>query len=81
MWTRFFPLVYDLQDKLFKDKILGTPKRLFCDFSIPMDFDKMSADSRNMDPKMGAGPLLDIGIYSITWARLLLQANPENEVR
>lgn len=37
--------------------------------------------NRLSDPKLGAGALLDIGIYPVTWARLLLGDHPDNKVR
>jgi predicted dehydrogenase len=67
MWTRFFPLFQHLQDVLHTTQLLGPIRRVFCDFGLPMNPDALSALSRLKDPSLGAGSLLDIGIYSLTW--------------
>ena len=67
MWTRFFPIFRSLQEVLHKDQILGRIHRVICDFSLPMDPENLPAASRLRDPALGAGSLLDIGIYSLTW--------------
>ena len=73
-------MVLDLQKKVMQEKIIGMPKRLYCDFSMPKDLETASEDSRFRNIDLGAGSLLDIGIYPITWARILLGDHPENMV-
>ncbi|KAL2210011.1 NAD(P)-binding protein [Sarocladium strictum] len=73
MWTRFFPLVQSLQDMVHKQKVIGDIQRVFCDFSLPQNIHTLGSDSRLRNPALGAGTLLDIGIYSLTWALLGLE--------
>lgn len=72
VWTRFFPAVEALKKLVFEDKAIGEVNRLFVDFAYNGDVATLPVSSRVRDVKLGAGCLLDIGIYSLTWARLLL---------
>lgn len=67
MWLRFKPPMRALQKFLHQDQKLGTIYRTFCDFALELHIPSLPATSRYKDPAMGAGSLLDIGIYSITW--------------
>jgi predicted dehydrogenase len=67
MWLRFIPLVAKFQDLLHKEKIIGDVLRVFCDFGLNMPIKELPKESRLRDPALGAGSLLDIGIYSLTW--------------
>lgn len=77
MWTRFFPLAKKLQQLLHEEKVIGDVKRVFCDFGLKQDIASLPADSRLKDPALGAGTLLDVGIYSLTWG--LLGVGPQTE--
>lgn len=77
MWTRFTPLILTLQKKLFEEKVIGDVRRTFCDFGLDMDIAPLGVDSRLKNPRLGAGSLLDIGIYSLTWGLLTLDAQIE----
>lgn len=46
------------------------------DFCRDMPLDDLPATSRLRDLSLGAGSLLDIGIYSLTWALLTLESSP-----
>lgn len=72
MWTRFFPLVKELQRLLFDEHKVGRIYRTFCDFGLELDIGSLPASSRYRDPALGAGSLLDIGIYSLTWGIITL---------
>ncbi|CAK3756545.1 hypothetical protein FE78DRAFT_150371 [Lecanosticta acicola] len=72
MWTRFYPLVKKLQDVLFVEKEIGKVYRTFCDFGLDVDIPSLPETSRYKDPALGAGSLLDIGIYSLTWGIVTL---------
>lgn len=75
VWTRFFPLVREMQRLLHEEQVIGTIQRTFCDFALGIgDIDALPARSRYRDPKLGAGSLLDIGIYSLLWGLLTLDA-------
>jgi len=72
MWTRFFPLTRGLQRVLHEDKLVGDIVRVFADFGLDMDITKLGPESRLKNRALGAGSLLDIGIYSLTWGLLCL---------
>ncbi|KAK7424102.1 hypothetical protein QQX98_000712 [Neonectria punicea] len=79
MWTRFFPLVQKLQHLLHTENVLGDVHRVFCDLAMRMDIASLPSTSRLKNPALGAGSLLDIGIYSLTWAILGLESRTESE--
>ncbi|GKT47574.1 D-xylose 1-dehydrogenase (NADP(+)) [Colletotrichum spaethianum] len=72
MWTRFFPLTQSLLEVLHSDKLIGDIHRVFCDFSTNMNIASLGPDSRLKNPALGAGSLLDIGVYSLTFTILAL---------
>lgn len=74
VWTRFFPLVKEMKRLLHEEKIIGDIHRSFAEYAI-LDFDTMDPAFRLKNPELGGGALLDIGIYTITWTRLALDAN------
>lgn len=70
-----------------KEKIIGNVHRMFCDFGLSMDLDSLPSDSRLKNPALGAGALLDIGIYPLTFSNLILDGkvgadayNPDTSV-
>jgi predicted dehydrogenase len=69
---RFFPLTRKLLEMVHEEKVIGRVHRLFCDLGLDMDIAALGPESRLKNPALGAGTLLDICIYSLTWARLLL---------
>jgi len=68
MWMACHPLVRDLRSRLAAGEF-GTPRQVHADlgFVVPAD-----ASARMWDPALGAGALLDMGIYPLTFARLML---------
>ncbi|CZR68711.1 related to dimeric dihydrodiol dehydrogenase [Phialocephala subalpina] len=78
LWTRFNPLVAHLQRLLHQERILGPLHRVSIDFSLHMPFSSLPTTSRAVDPSLGAGALLDIGIYTLTWAALILDSHPDH---
>ena len=72
VWTRFFPLILQLKHLIFEKKVLGDLIRLFVDFSYDAQVSSLPPTSRVRDINLGASALLDIGVYSITYARVLL---------
>ncbi|KAH7006948.1 dimeric dihydrodiol dehydrogenase [Ilyonectria destructans] len=79
MWLRHRPLVHDLKKLLHEDKVIGDVLRSFSDFGIEKDIANLPATSRYKDPALGAGSLLDLGVYALTWATIALDAsNPNN---
>lgn len=72
MWTRFFPVAKKFQELLHQEKAIGDIASVFVDFGIHMPPSKADAKARTAKLALGAGALLDIGIYSLTWASMAL---------
>ena len=72
MWSRFMPII-DKTLQLINEGEIGTLKYLRADFGFVAPFDK---DSRLSDLKLGGGSLLDIGVYPLFLA-LLLMGKPD----
>jgi predicted dehydrogenase len=68
MWMACHPLVRDLRDRLGAGEF-GTPRQVHADLGFVVGED---ATARMWDPALGAGALLDMGIYPLTFARLML---------
>jgi len=68
MWTRCHPLVRRLQQLLGTGE-LGTVRQLRADLGFRVD---APPTDRLLDPALGGGALLDMGIYPLTFARLFL---------
>jgi predicted dehydrogenase len=76
MWLRHRPLVADLRKLLYEDKVIGDVFRATSDFQMYVDIPGLPSTSRYKDINLGAGTVLDIGIYALTWALLSLDPNP-----
>ncbi|KAF4975190.1 hypothetical protein FZEAL_7998 [Fusarium zealandicum] len=72
VWTRFFPLFTALREELLVKKSIGEVQRFFIDFGNKMPLDTLPANSRLKDPALGAGALLDIGVYTLTYASIIM---------
>jgi predicted dehydrogenase len=68
MWTACHPVVLAVQQGL-RDDAFGTPRHLHAELGFVVD---APADDRLNDVDLGAGALLDMGIYPLTFAHLLL---------
>ena len=68
MWMACHPLVREVRRRLMAGDF-GTPKQVHADlgFVVPR-----SASTRMHERDLGAGALLDMGIYPLTFARLML---------
>lgn len=53
--------------------MIGEVFRMSCHYGMEIDFDVLDGTSRYKDLSLGAGSLLDIGIYPLTWALLTLE--------
>lgn len=71
VWTRFFPSIERLQN-IIRSGDLGDVKRLVMDFTFDAEVTQLPPTSRVRDLKLAGGALLDIGVYNITYARILL---------
>jgi len=66
MWTRFLPAVQMVKDWILSGSI-GKVKSVEADFSMPL-----SHIERLRKPELAGGALLDLGIYSLTFADIFL---------
>jgi predicted dehydrogenase len=68
MWTACHPTVRTLL-RLLGDGAHGTPRQVHADLGAVFD---AGPEDRLMDPALGAGALLDMGIYPLTLTHLVL---------
>ncbi len=68
MWMACHPLIRDVQRRLLAGDF-GTPRQVHADlgFIVPE-----TASARMVERDLGAGALLDMGIYPLTFARMML---------
>jgi len=68
MWNRFHPVVIEMK-RLLDDGAIGEPRMLVADFGLGAPFDP---GSRLFDLALGGGALLDLGVYPVALASLVL---------
>lgn len=68
MWTRFIPLMVEVR-RLVADGAIGPLRMITADFGYRSAF---RPESRAFDPALGGGALLDVGVYPISLASMLL---------
>src|SRR5690242_8878221 len=68
MWTACHPVVREVVARL-RAGAYGEPRQVHADLGFLVD---AAPDSRLLDPDLGAGALLDMGIYPLTLADLVL---------
>ena len=68
MWTRFFPLMEEVR-RLLSEGALGEVRMLNVDFGFRADPDPAS---RLFAPGLGGGALLDVGVYCVSFASMVL---------
>ncbi len=68
MWSRFFPLMAKVRS-LLADGAIGEVQMLVADLSIHFDFDP--AD-RRYALDLGGGALLDLGVYLVSFASMIM---------
>ena len=64
IWTRYLPAA-DMIRKLLSDGAIGEPQSLSAEFSIPL-----THKQRMYDPALAGGALLDLGMYTLTFASM-----------
>jgi predicted dehydrogenase len=68
MWTRFNPVIARVRD-LVADGGIGDVRAVYADFGFAASYDPAG---RLFDPALGGGALLDLGIYPVSLAAMLL---------
>jgi len=74
MWTRFLPAVLQAQTWIQEGRI-GEVRMVRADFGFRAGYDE---EPCLFDPAMGGGALLDVGIYPISLAAMVLGVHPVN---
>ncbi|KAG7386813.1 hypothetical protein PHYPSEUDO_015210 [Phytophthora pseudosyringae] len=72
MWTRFFPAVRHVR-QLLADKEIGDVHHVHAAFGVQFEAD----NARMWHNELGGGGLLDLGIYPLAFATMVLGAKPE----
>lgn len=73
MWTRFIPAVVRAREWIAEGAI-GEPRLVAADFGFRAG---VNPKGRLFDPALGGGALLDVGIYTISMASMVLGPNPD----
>jgi predicted dehydrogenase len=68
MWTRFLPHTAEIR-RLIAQGRLGDLRLVLAQFGVRFDYDPTS---RMFDPALGGGALLDLGVYTISFAAMVL---------
>lgn len=76
MWTRFLPLMVRLRD-LLSSGAIGEVRLVQADFGFRAN---VNPKSRLFDPALGGGALLDVGVYNVSLASMVLGAEPTDLV-
>lgn len=72
MWTRFLPIYATIRDLIQKGAI-GDVRMLKADFGYRRLW---TPEDRHVNPDLGGGALLDIGVYTISFASMIYKAPP-----
>lgn len=82
VWTRYFPLSIYVRDLITSGK-LGNVTRCFADIADSMDPENSFADGKHrmVNPDLAGGPLLDLGIYALTWVMQCLYHTQDPKTR
>ncbi len=70
MWTRYIPLMVELR-RMLAEGVIGDVRMITADFGYRARFNPRS---RAFDPALGGGGLLDVGVYPISLASMILGA-------
>ena len=73
MWPRFFPATVKLR-QLLAEGVIGPIRHVTADFCYPGAYDP---ESRVFAPELAGGALLDLGVYPLMAATMLLGWQPE----
>ena len=75
MWTACHPVIRALADRLRSGE-LGRPRQLHAELGFRVD---APPEDRMLNPALGASALLDMGVYALTFAHLML--GPAEDLR
>ncbi|MCD6474986.1 MAG: Gfo/Idh/MocA family oxidoreductase [Anaerolineaceae bacterium] len=72
MWSRFLPVNQKVREWL-DEGLIGDPLYLMVDFGFKGTFNPVN---RLYNPALGGGALLDVGIYTTSYASMVFQSQP-----
>ena len=72
MWTRFLPVMVKVREWLSAGAI-GEPRMVSADFGFRAGFDPKG---RLLNPSLGGGALLDVGVYTVSFASMVFGGPP-----
>ena len=73
MWTRFLPIMYQVR-RWMRDGAIGKVRMVSADFGFGSRPGRTK--SRLYDPALGGGALMDVGIYSLSFASMVFRRPP-----
>ena len=73
MWTRFLPIMYQVRQWI-QDGAIGEVRMVSADFGFGSTPGRTK--SRLYDPALGGGALMDVGIYSLSFASMVFRRPP-----
>ena len=74
MWMRFLPMVVQIREWLAQ-QLIGEPRIVMADFGFRGDW---NPEGRLLNPALGGGALLDVGIYPLSLASMVFGGVPRN---
>ncbi len=74
-WTKFIPIYREIE-KVIKDGVIGDIRLVTAQYGFCIDNPTRLA--RKFDPNLAGGALLDIGVYNIGFASMILGYEPKN---
>jgi dihydrodiol dehydrogenase / D-xylose 1-dehydrogenase (NADP) len=74
MWMRFLPLMTQIREWLAQ-KVIGEPRIVMADFGFRGEW---APEGRLLNPALGGGSLLDVGIYPLSFAAMVFGGVPRN---
>ena len=72
MWTHCFPAMAKVRE-IVNSGVIGDIRQVHSSFCFRSEW---NPNSRLLDPNLGGGALLDVGIYNIALARMIYQREP-----
>jgi dihydrodiol dehydrogenase / D-xylose 1-dehydrogenase (NADP) len=76
MWSRFFPVIEQVR-KWIEDEAIGELRMITADFGFRRT-GPIILEDRKVNPNLGGGALLDVGIYPIAFSSMIFGDTPKN---
>ena len=67
MWTRCFPIMFKVRE-LLESGAIGEPRMAYGDFGFRAG---VNPESRLFNPALGGGGLMDVGVYTVSFAQMV----------